>query len=54
MATLFEAALCLVAGLLVIAGMIGVFLLMNPRKTRQGDQFLSNTVERRYRLEQEP
>jgi hypothetical protein len=53
MATLGQIIIAACAALAVIAGMIGVFLLMNPRKTRQGDQFLSNTVERRFRTEQE-
>lgn len=38
---------------LVISGFVAVCVWIYPRKTR-GDQFLRNTVEQRYRVEQEP
>ncbi len=37
---------------LVISGMVWVCVWIYPRKTR-GDHFLRNTVEQRYRAEQE-
>lgn len=46
-----EAGGVLLALSLVISGMVWFCVWIYPRKTR-GDQFLRNTVEDRYRVEQ--